>query len=163
MSGWTPLFSNIVDSSVWSESKDVKILWITFLAKKDKNGFVPASIPGMARAAGLTVNECQEALRVLESPDPMSSSPQHEGRRIKRVDHGWIILNHFVYRDMVSKAKLQDYNRQKQAEYRERVRMKKEALKEALKLKDHELGHNGNPTREEVAQIDDEVRCATME
>jgi hypothetical protein len=38
MNNWTPLWSTIIDSSVWGESKEVKILWITMLAKKDKNG-----------------------------------------------------------------------------------------------------------------------------
>lgn len=32
MKTWTPLWSSIVDSSVWGESKETKILWITMLA-----------------------------------------------------------------------------------------------------------------------------------
>jgi hypothetical protein len=162
MTGWTPLWSSIVDSSVWCESKDVKILWITFLAKKDKNGFVAASVPGMAKAAGLTNEECLKALRVLESPDLMSSSKEHEGRRIRKVEHGWIILNHFVYRDLVSKARQRDYNRVKQQEYRERVKAQGKLLKTALNLKPEELGINGNPTVEQLAEARGEYRAAML-
>lgn len=162
MTGWTPLWSSIVDSSVWCESKDVKILWITFLAKKDKNGFVAAAVPGMAKAAGLTLEECTTALRVLESPDVMSSSQEYDGRRIRKVEHGWVILNHFVYRDLVSKARQRDYNRIKQKEYRDRVKEQAGLLKKVARLKAHELGVNGNPTAEQVAEIDGEYRAAVM-
>ena len=40
---WTPLFSNIIDSSVWRESKETRLVWITLLAKKDKDGYVRAA------------------------------------------------------------------------------------------------------------------------
>lgn len=151
-----------MNSSVWCESKDVKILWVTFLAMKDKNGFVAASVPGMAKAAGLSLDECVVALAVLESPDAMSSSQEHEGRRIKKVEHGWVILNHFVYRDLVSKIKQQDYNRVKQKEYRERVKAQGKKLAELSKLKAHEIGVNGNPTAEQIAEMDADYRAATM-
>ena len=151
-----------MDSSVWCESKDVKILWITFLAKKDKNGFVAASVPGMAKSAGLTVAECLNALKILESPDPLSSSQEHEGRRLRKVEHGWVVLNHFVYRDLVSKTRQRDYNRVKQLEYRKKVKAEFEALRAAAKLQKHELGQNGNPTAQEVEQMRDDVTAATM-
>lgn len=160
MSGWTPLWSSIINSSVWCESKEVKILWITFLAMKDKNGFVASSVPGMAKQAGLTVPECQKALHVLESPDELSSSQEHEGRRVKKVDHGWVILNHFVYRDLVSKEKRRDYNRVKQQEYRARVREQLKKLRQYSKLKTSELGVNGNPTAEQIADMEGEYRAA---
>lgn len=151
-----------MDSSVWCESKDVKILWITFLAKKDKNGFVAASVPGMAKSAGLTVAECLSALKILEGPDALSSSQEHEGRRLRKVEHGWVVLNHFVYRDLVSKARQRDYNRVKQLEYRKKVKEEFQMLKAAAKLQKHELEQNGNPTAEEVEQLRDNVTAALM-
>lgn len=118
MKTWTPLWSSIVDSSVWGESKEVKILWITMLAKKDRNGFVEASVPGLARAAVLTLPECEKALKVLESPDPHSRSKAHHGKRVERVEGGWKVLNHLPYRDEMSAQYRREYQRQKQAEYR---------------------------------------------
>lgn len=121
MKTWTPLFNTIVDSSVWGESKDVKILWITMLAKKDSNGFVEGSLPGLARAAVLTPSECEKAMKVLESPDRYSTSPENDGRRVSKVDGGWMVLNHAKYRDEIERIRLErrrEYNRRKQAEYR---------------------------------------------
>lgn len=100
--GFTPLFSGIVNSSVWSSTKDVKVLWVTMLALKDKNGFVRAVPSALARVSGLTPEEAKAALDVLESPDPESSCKEHEGRRIQKVDGGWYILSHARYQKLMS-------------------------------------------------------------
>lgn len=103
MIGWTPLWSSIVDSSVWGEDKDVKILWITMLAKKDKHGMVEMSLPGLARSAVLTLEECRRALDVLLAPDPHSRTSANDGRRVESVEGGWFILNHLQYREITKK------------------------------------------------------------
>lgn len=120
---WTPLFSDIVDSSIWGESKETRLVWVTLLAKKDKDGYVGMSVPGLARAAVVTLAEAQAALKVLCGPDPLSRSKEHEGRRIQEVEGGWVVLNHFKYRDRLStdavrKAKQAAW----QKEYRKRKR-----------------------------------------
>lgn len=105
---WSPLWSRIVLSTLWSESKDVKILYVTMLALKDSKGEVAGTTVGLAKLAGLTYEEAVEALRVLESPDTKSDTNQeYEGRRIRRMDGGWKILNHDKYQ-----AKLKELNRQ---------------------------------------------------
>jgi hypothetical protein len=38
-----------------------------------------------------------DAIKVLESPDAKSRTPANEGRRIQKVQGGWLILNHGVY------------------------------------------------------------------
>lgn len=113
MIGWTPLWSSIVDSSVWGEDKDVKILWITMLAKRDKHGMVEMSLPGLARAAVLTLEECRKAIAVLLAPDPHSRTTSNEGRRIEAVEGGWFILNHLQYRNITKKL----IQREQQAEW----------------------------------------------
>lgn len=118
MKSWAPLWSMILDSSVWGESKDVKILWVTMLAKKDRDGIVWGALPGLARAAVLTLDECATALAILESPDSNSTSKAFEGRRVEKVPGGWKVLNHELYRDMISKEYRREYNRIKQQEYR---------------------------------------------
>jgi hypothetical protein len=116
METWTKLYASILDSSVWFESKETKILWVTFLAKKDENGFVRGNLKSMAAYSGLTDDECAGALKVLESPDKDSRTKEHQGRRIKRVDGGWNVVNHFVYRDEIGKEALREYWRRKKAE-----------------------------------------------
>ena len=69
---FTKLFSSILDSTVWQESKETKIVWITMLAMSDRFGDVHASIPGLSVRSGVTIPECQQALQSLLGPDKFS-------------------------------------------------------------------------------------------
>lgn len=117
---YVKLFESILDSTVWLEDLHVKVVWITMLAMKDADGIVHASIPGLAKRAGVTLAQCEESLAKFLGPDPYSSSKEHEGRRVAEVDGGWRVLNHDKYRDQLD----QDDQRAKAAErmrrYRER-------------------------------------------
>lgn len=99
MRDFVKIYSTILDSSVWGESKDVKLLWVTILAMGGEHGHVEASVGGLARRAGLTREECEVALEVLVSPDPDDKSGVDEGRRIRKTERGWSITNHRLYRD----------------------------------------------------------------
>ncbi len=115
-SGFAKLFSTIVTSTIWQENKETKILWITMLALANRYGEVGAAEPGLANAAGLTLDETVKSLKKLESPDPYSRNQDHEGRRITKIEGGWQILNYTLYRKkMRSRA---EYFR----EYRKRNR-----------------------------------------
>lgn len=120
MMGYTKLFSEIVMSTVWREPDHVRILWITMLALKDRWHVVNASIPGLADAAKLSIKDCENALKVLSSPDKYSRNTDHEGRRIEPCEGGWIILNGEKYRNKMSLDERREYQRIKQREYRER-------------------------------------------
>lgn len=118
MSGYTKLFQSILDSTIWQESNETRLLWITMLAMSDKNGEVQAAIPGLAKRAGITIQECEDGLATLLSPDPYSRTPDHEGRRIEVISGGWSLLNHAKYRELMSYEERKEYNRRKQAESR---------------------------------------------
>jgi hypothetical protein len=111
MSGYTKLFSSIIDSTIWRESKETKIVWITMLAKADAKGVVEASLPGLADAARVTLEECIKALKVLSSSDEYSRTKTNEGRRIQEVEGGWLILNHDYYRNKLNKEHRKEYQR----------------------------------------------------
>jgi hypothetical protein len=115
---FTKLFNSILDSTIWQEPPPTKLVWITMLAMADRNGEVHASIPGLAKRAGVTLSECEHALECLLSPDKYSRTQDHEGRRIKEIDGGFRLLNHGKYRALLSAEERREYNRQKQAEYR---------------------------------------------
>ena len=119
---FTKLFSSILDSTIWQEPKETKIVWITMLAMSDRNGEVHASIPGLANRAHVTIEECESALDCLKSPDNYSRTKDHEGRRIEEMDGGWRLLNHAKYRALLSAEERREYNRRKQAEYRQKTR-----------------------------------------
>jgi len=73
------------------------------LAMSDKHGEIHASVPGLARRAGVPREACETALHTFLSPDPDSRSRDYQGRRIEEIDGGWSLLNHPKYRDKMSK------------------------------------------------------------
>jgi len=103
MTGFTKLFSGLVHSTVWREEMHVKVVWITMLAMSDRNGFIAASLPGLADASRVTMEQCQDALAHLAAPDPYSRTKAHEGRRIQESEGGWMLLNYLKYRELQSK------------------------------------------------------------
>lgn len=127
MTTWSPLWSMVVTSSLWGESKEVRILFVTMLALKDANGMVTSTISGLKRMANLeTVEECAEAMKILESPDTRSDHVQEfDGRRVERVEGGWLILNHVKYRDMMQAVKKKTDQARWQRNYRDRIKAKK--------------------------------------
>lgn len=120
---FTKLFSSILDSTIWQEPPATKLVWITMLAMVDRNGEVHTSIPGLAKRAGVTNQECETALACFQSPDPYSRTKDHEGRRIRVIDGGFELLNHGKYRALLSAEERREYNRKKQQEYREIKRL----------------------------------------
>jgi len=97
--GYTKLFNTIITSSIWSEDDKTRILWVTMLALSDFDGKVLGAIPGIANAARMSITDCEKSLDRLMSPDPYSRTPDEEGRRIRKIDGGWLIINHAKYRD----------------------------------------------------------------
>lgn len=102
MNRFAPLMSQIVDSSLWTEEYYVRILFTTMLAKKDSDHVVRATAYNLHRWANITQEECLKGLKVLSSPDRKRLDPQeHDGRRIQKVDDGWLILNGAKYEAMM--------------------------------------------------------------
>lgn len=100
MGGFSKLFSSILESTVWLESPETKVVWITMIALADRFGNVDASVPGLAGRAGVSIKQCKEALRIFLSPDPHSRTAIMAGRRIEEVDGGWRLINYEKYRGM---------------------------------------------------------------
>ena len=80
-------------------------------------GFVPAAGPGIVRMAMCDPDLGMAALRRLGDPDSESRTPDYDGRRLVRVDGGFIILNFIKYREKDSTTKARS------ARYRERQRL----------------------------------------
>lgn len=119
---YSKLFGSILDSTIWQAPDHVRLVWITMLAMKDQDGIVEASIPGLAKRAGVALDMTQAALNTLQSPDPYSRTPDHEGRRIEPVDGGWRVLNHAKYRDKENQEERREKERIRKAAQREKGR-----------------------------------------
>lgn len=115
---YTKLFNSLISSTIWTEDDQTRIVWITILAMADKNGEVQASLPGLARIAGATVEATEQAIGKFLSPDPYSRTKDEEGRRLEEIDGGWLLINHAKYRKMASK----DDEKEKAAERKRRQR-----------------------------------------
>ncbi len=116
---YTKLFSSIVTSTIWMEDDRTRIVWITMLACADKNGEVQASVPGLARIAGVPVEDCRAAIDRFLSPDPDSRTKDDQGRRIEEIEGGWSLLNFRKYREMASKEESQAKETARKARYRD--------------------------------------------
>ncbi len=123
MTGYTKLFGSIVASTIWRESNEIRIVWITMLAMANKDGIVEASVPGLADMSRVTVQQCREAIEALQQPDPDSRTKDNAGRRISQVDGGWLILNHGKYRAKMGVDERREYLRVKQQEHRARAKL----------------------------------------
>ena len=123
MTGYTPIFSKIVDSSLWCEPDNVVKIFLTMLAKKDADNVVRGSAFNISQWAKKTEQEVLEALMVLSAPDTRRIEPQpFEGRRIERVEEGWMILNGKFYQDLMRSVNRREYKARHEAERRARLR-----------------------------------------
>jgi hypothetical protein len=118
---YTKLFSSIVHSSVWREPHHVRLVWVTMLALANRYGYVGASVPGLADASRVTLEECEDALRRFQEPDRHSRSQEHEGRRIRAVDRGWQLLNHEKFREARNSDERREQNRLAQIRHRQKL------------------------------------------
>ena len=114
---YTKLFSSITESTIWSEPAGTRLVWITMLAKCNRHGEVFGSVPGLARLANVTMDECLSAIETLLSPDRWSRTPDHEGRRIEGIDGGWRILNHAKFDKMRSEIEASERERERKARW----------------------------------------------
>lgn len=74
------------------------VLETGFIVPSGEYGFIAASGPGIIRKSLLPKEDGIAALERLGSPDPHSKDVDHEGRRMVRVDGGYIVLNYAKYR-----------------------------------------------------------------
>lgn len=115
---YTKLFSSITDSTIWQSPDATRLVWITMLAMADKNGYVGASIPGLANRARVSLDDCLAALDCLLAPDKWSRTEDFEGRRIESTDGGWKLLNYPKYRSIRNEDDRREQSRVSMAKLR---------------------------------------------
>ncbi len=117
---YVKLFGSILASTIWGEDDKTRLVWITMLACADRDGVVQAAVPGLAHLARVSVADCAKAIVVLTSPDTHSRTKAHDGRRIKAIEGGWLILNYEMHRDRATLEERREKDRQRQIRKRER-------------------------------------------
>lgn len=118
---YNKLFTKILDSSIWLEDHATRIVWITLLAAMDQDGFAPFStVQNLARRAGVTDEEAEHAVSVLEGPDRWKQEENDPGNRIERVPGGFFVIKAAEYSAIVRREEMR-------ASVRERVRRFRES------------------------------------
>ncbi len=113
------LFTKILDSSIWLESSNTRIVWITLLAAMDETGYAHFSaVENLANRARVSVEDTNKALECLLAPDPNSANPDNEGRRIERVPGGFMILNADTHRKTLNREIRREQTRLRVAKFR---------------------------------------------
>lgn len=122
MAGYTKLFSDIVDSSIWKEDSDTCKVWITLLALSDADGYVRGSVGWLADKSLVPRDLCQRAIEKFAAPDHTSRTEENDGRRIELLDDGWLILNYLSFRDRLSNDASAVASRERVRRHREHYR-----------------------------------------
>ena len=98
-------------------------VFLTLMATKNDDHVCRLDPYQIARKCVLCEVRVLEILKVLASPDERRKIKQpHDGRRIKAVEGGWLVLNGEEYRQMVSDEMRKARWRRAQATYREKKR-----------------------------------------
>lgn len=85
----------------------------------NQDGFARfASVENLALRARVTLEEAKAAEQAFLSPDPHSSNPENEGRRIQKVPGGYVILNAHLYRALATQEQQRQQNRDRVNRYR---------------------------------------------
>ena len=115
MNTFAILCQRMLRSPLWLEPEHVRIVWLTLLLLKDRDGVVHVpSVASLAHAANVSVEKCQDAVDRLSGPI--------EGFLIKAVPEGWKILNH--ERHQLSQEARRGLWALQKAEQRRKVRRK---------------------------------------
>lgn len=163
---YTKLANSILTSTVWMESDQTRIVWLTLLAMCDKNGEVQASVPGLANVARVSVESCEKAMQLFLSPDPYSRTKTDEGRRIEEIDGGWMVLNHEKYRDLASDSDTKKKAAERQRRYRERMKRNGETVTRDAETvtgrdKSHQISHTDTKADNNIKDRAQENRIPT--
>lgn len=88
----------------------------------DADGVIDMTPRSLSNRTGIPLEIIETGIEKLESADPHSRTPDHEGRRIVRLDDhrgwGWFLVNHEKYRDMLDREKTRAQNRERKRRQR---------------------------------------------
>lgn len=117
------IFEQIYDSSI-AEDWTLRVVFQDFIVLSDIDGIVNRTPEAISRRTNVPLEIVQKAIAKLEAPDPMSQSPEYEGRRLLRLDEhrpwGWQIVNYKRYRDIASDEQRREKTKERTRKWREK-------------------------------------------
>jgi len=92
-----------------------RLLFLAMLSQADHRGVALGTVGFWSAYAGLTKDQVAEGLEILSSPDPESTSPDEEGRRIVPFGDGrnqWRVVNYRHYYEKGRAEERKEYKRE---------------------------------------------------
>lgn len=113
---YAKVFSSIFDGSLATRGPwQALVTFQQLLVLADRHGIVDMTAEAIARRTTLPLEVIEIGLAELEKPDPDSRRPDHEGRRIVRLNPdrawGWMIVNYAHYAAIRSSEERRDQQR----------------------------------------------------
>jgi len=100
------------------------------VTEKDKYGVTTLNPRIMSKLLGIPMALAQEGWDILTSPDPASSNPEHEGRRLIPFGDGkWLVVSHAKYAAEHSLALKRQRDKDAQQRHRDRLKEAEKAEK----------------------------------
>lgn len=120
-------YESMYSGSMVGAGLNVFAVW-NYIITKAQFGVIELNPKLVHAILGGKLTEVVEAIEYLSRPDPESRSKDEDGRRIiKEGQFQYRVVNWGAYQAMKSADDLREYNRRKQAEYRARKRVRKQA------------------------------------
>lgn len=109
------IFASMYDGSIYGKWEAI-VTFQQMIALADKEGTIDMTPHALSARTSIPLEIIQKGINDLESPDPMSRTPDDEGRRITRLDEhrqwGWRITNYQKYREIRTAEERREYHRQ---------------------------------------------------
>ncbi len=134
--GFTKLDSGILQSSIMAEDPSTFKVWIAFLASCGPDGVAKVSSVFISSICHLSIDSVDLAIEILSKPDSRSRSINDDGKRIKRVDGGYYIINYLKYRsfnysDNPESIRKREYRKKKKTTFPNPLSLKEKEKTEA--------------------------------
>lgn len=153
------IFEQIYDGSLRLNWKAL-ITFQQMIVLCDSDGVVDMTHEALHFRTGIPLEIINEGIQELESPDERSRSPEHNGRRIIRLDEhrdwGWFLVNHQYYRDLISREEKKEKDRIRIKE--KRAAIKSNEIKDVAKCSGlsqsvHDVAHTNTDTNTDIKEL----------
>ena len=122
---YAKVFTQIFDSSIADDYK-LRHFFMDLLVLADPNGVVDMTPTSIAARTRMPLAAVTEYIAKLESPDPESRTPDHDGRRLEKLDEhrtwGWCILNYDRFRQTASEEQRREKTRARVQKLRDKIK-----------------------------------------
>lgn len=119
------VFTQILDSSL-ADDYLIRLVFEDLLKLCDLNGVVDLTHEAISRRTNVPIDIVKNGIDRLEQPDKRSRTPDHDGKRIIRLDDhrewGWLIVNYDYYRNLASEDQRREKTLARVRKHREKTK-----------------------------------------